>query len=195
MASPGPNKKLCGTKTPHGKYPTCHNVAGKGTAHIGEGTCKKHLGNTLNHRTGAKAELVRREASKILRAEGYEPDFEPVEELLSLGAEVVALKNILRGKVAELKGWTHESDLGVEDVNALVAIYERALDRTERVSTSMLKLGLKDRKTKLEETQSKLFANAFMEALALSNGTNTDEVVAEFQRLLGVLAASEPESS
>ena len=192
MPAASPDKERCGAKATKGP---CKRVAGAGTDHLGAGRCSRHGGSTITHRQGAKAELVRREASKILRAEGYEPDFDPVEELLSLGAEVVALKNILRGKVAELKGWTHESDLGVEDVNALVAIYERALDRTERVSTSMLKLGLKDRKTKLEETQSRLFANAFMEALALSNGTNTDEVVAEFQRLLGVLAASEPESS
>jgi hypothetical protein len=130
-----------------------------------------------------------------LLAEGYAPDFEPVEELLSLGAEVVAFKDILRRKVSVLEGWTHESDLGAEDIKAIVSTYERACDRTERVAANMLKLGLKDRKTKLEETQSKLFANAFIEALALSNGTNTDEVVAEFQRLLGVLAASEPESS
>ena len=191
MPAAGPDKERCGAKASKGP---CKRVAGAGTDHLGVGRCSRHGGSTITHRQGAKAELVRREASKILRAEGYEPDFEPVEELLSLGAEVVAFKDILRRKVSVLEDWTHESDLGAEDIKAIVSTYERACDRTERVAANMLKLGLKDRKTKLEETQSKLFANAFMEALALSNGTNTDEVVAEFQRLLGVLAASEPES-
>lgn len=56
MAAAGPGKKLCGAKTKTG---TCRNVAGKGTDHLGTGTCSRHLGSTGSHKVAAEREAQR----------------------------------------------------------------------------------------------------------------------------------------
>lgn len=56
MPAAGPSKKLCGATTKGG---TCRNVAGKGTDHLGHGTCSRHLGNSPNHNIAAEREQAR----------------------------------------------------------------------------------------------------------------------------------------
>lgn len=90
----------CGAEKRGGGH--CTQAAGWGTDHPGIGACKLHGGCTPNHRKAAEIVRVEREAACQLRAEGYEPTVNPVEELLSLGGEVMALKDVLRGRVATL---------------------------------------------------------------------------------------------
>jgi hypothetical protein len=91
----------CGPEKRGGGH--CTQAAGWGTGHPGIGACKLHGGCTPNHRKAAEIVRVEREAACQLRAEGYEPSVNPVEELLSLGAEVTAFKDVLRGRVASLR--------------------------------------------------------------------------------------------
>ncbi len=65
MAPPGKDKKLCGAPTPNGKYPTCHNIRGKGTDHTGYGPCSKHGGSTRNHRKAAELAKAEDVAAKL----------------------------------------------------------------------------------------------------------------------------------
>jgi hypothetical protein len=111
---------------------------------------------------------VEREAARQLRAEGYEPTVGAVEELLSLGAEVTALKDVLRGRVAALSDpeWVTTSKLAVEDVRAVVRAYERALDRCERTLTNMLRLDLEARQVTLAEHQGELIVQMIEASLA-----------------------------
>ena len=155
MAAAGPNKKLCGAKTTRG---TCRNVAGKGTDHLGVGRCSRHLGSTEKHRIAAQREIAETQARKALEAEGYEAIANPVDELLRLGSEVVALKDILRGRVAMLsdREWAHENDKGDEEIRAIVGAYERALDRCERMLSGLLKLDLEARQVALAEQQAQV---------------------------------------
>jgi hypothetical protein len=192
VAPAGPGKKLCGAKTPGGRYPTCHNVAGKGTDHKGVGRCSRHLGNTESHVKAAEVELVEAEAVRQLRAEGYAPAINPVEELLKLGAEVTALKDVLRSRVADLADpeWVTRNKLNVEDVRAIVSAYERALDRCERTLTNMLKLELEARRVKLSETQGALLEQAIRGILTDLGVADRREVPAVVRRHLTLIAAS-----
>lgn len=61
MPAAGPDKELCGAKTPNGKYPTCHRTAGAGTTHKGVGHCSRHAGSTESHGKAASVEIARRE--------------------------------------------------------------------------------------------------------------------------------------
>jgi hypothetical protein len=90
---------------------------------------------------------------RLLKAKGYEPTVNPVEELLSLGTEVTGLKDVLRSRVAALSDpeWVTTSKLAVEDVRAVVSAYERALDRCERTLTNMLRLDLEARRVQIAE--------------------------------------------
>ncbi len=146
----------------------CTQAAGWGTEHPGIGACKLHGGCTPNHRKAAELARVEREAARQLRAEGYEPTVNAVEELLSLGAEVTALKDVLRGRVAALSDpeWVTTSKLAVEDVRAVVRAYERALDRCERTLTNMLRLDLEARQVTLAEHQGELIVQIIEASLA-----------------------------
>jgi hypothetical protein len=127
------------------------------------------LGRASARCTAAAAQIrvVAAQAAHQLRAEGYEPSVNPVEELLSLGAEVTALKDVLRARVAELfdPEWVTASKLAVEEVRAVVRAYERALDRCERTLTNMLRLDLESRRVHLAERDADLIWRAIEAAL------------------------------
>jgi hypothetical protein len=117
-----------------------------------------HGGRAPQVMAAARTRVVEAEAVRQIRAEGYEAIVNPVDELLSLGAEVTALKNELRARVAALADleWVTTSKLGVEDVRALVSAYERALDRCERTLTNMLRLDLEARQARIAEREALL---------------------------------------
>jgi len=127
-----------------------------------------HGGRVPQVMAAARTRVVEAEAARQLRAEGYEPTLNPVEELLSLGAEVTALKDVLRARVADLSddAWVTTSRLGVEDVRALVRAYERALDRCERTLTGMLRLDLEARQVHIAEHDAEVISRAIEAGLA-----------------------------
>lgn len=106
--------------------------------------------------------------ARQLQAEGYEPTLNPVEELLTLGAEVTAPKDVLRARVADPSdcGWVTESRLAVEDVGAIVRAYERALDRCKRTLTNMLRLDLESRRDHIAERDAEVIWRAIGPGLA-----------------------------
>jgi hypothetical protein len=130
--------------------------------------CSMHGGRAPQVIAAARTRVVEAQAARQLRAEGYEPTVDPVEELLSLGAEVTALKDVLRARVADLSddAWVTTSKLAVEDVRALVRAYERALDRCERTLTNMLRLDLDSRQVRIAERQAEVMVQAVEAALA-----------------------------
>ena len=127
-----------------------------------------HGGRAPQVVAAARTRIVEAQAARQLRAEGYEPSVNPVEELLSLGAEVTALKDVLRARVADLSDpeWVTTSKLAVEDVAAIVRAYERALDRCERTLTTMLRLDLEQRRIHLTERDSEAIWRAIGAGLA-----------------------------
>lgn len=112
-----------------------------------------HGGKAPQVAKAARRRIVESDAAARLRAAGYEPSIDPVAEFLSLGAEITALKDVLRSMVAELAGDAPmaANNLGREDVAGLMRAYERALDRCERTLTNMLRLDLQARQVTLAE--------------------------------------------
>jgi hypothetical protein len=72
---------------------------------------------------------------------------DPVGALLRLATEIVAFKDFLAGRVAELRAqeWRFTDDRGAEQLRAELSLYERALDRTARVLVDVNRLGLEER--------------------------------------------------
>lgn len=135
--SPITDARRCAARNRSGER--CRRVPAKGAT-----VCSMHGGRAPQVIAAARSRVVEADAVRQLRAEGYEPTVNPVEELLSLGAEVTALKDVLRARVADLSDaeWVTTSKLAVENVRAVVSAYERALDRCERTLTNMLRLDL-----------------------------------------------------
>jgi hypothetical protein len=135
---------------------------------MGATVCSMHGGKAPQVIAAARSRVAEADAVRQLRAEGYEPTVNPVEELLSLGAEVTALKDVLRARVADLSDveWVTSSKLAVEDVRAVVSAYERALDRCERTLTNMLRLDLEQRRIHLAERDAEMIWRAIGAGLA-----------------------------
>jgi hypothetical protein len=150
---PGHDRERCGART-RGSGQPCQLPAGWGTDHVGAGPCRKHFGSTRNHAEHARRVLLERaEASALieLRRLGIEPMANPLLVLAELGAESQHWLAILRARVAELASPAERAPDGVERVRAVVALYERALDRTAAFATMMAKLNIDERIFKLNE--------------------------------------------
>lgn len=171
-----------------------HNRAGGPCGRIprkGLTVCPTHGGSAPQVKEAAKRrelEAVKQaEARKLLRRErwrtGHEVRVEdPLEELSIIAGEAVAFKDLLRAEVEKLEQLTQEwSDKAVEmmtedgmrrfavvkeDVRAVVAAYERALDRCAKILADIVKLGLTERLLELRTAQ----AEAIVAAVRLGLG-------------------------
>ena len=131
-------------------------------------------------------------------AENLVPVDDPVRQLQFLAAEVIEFKRILGDKVEQLGAWTTGSDLERDEVRAILAAYERALDRTNTVLAGMLRLDIEDRITRLTEIQAQLMIGIFETVLASKEvGLSKDQVlsikaiVAQEARRVTTLRAAE----
>ncbi len=134
----------------------------------------------------------------MLERENLVPVDDPVRQLQLLAAEVIEFKRILGDKVEQLGAWTTGSDLERDEVRAILAAYERALDRTNTVLAGMLRLDIEDRITRLTEIQAQLMIGIFETVLASKEvGLSKDQVlsikaiVAQEARRVTTLRAAE----
>lgn len=147
----GHDRERCGART-RGSGQPCKLPAGWGTDHIGAGPCRKHLGSTRNHQEHARRVLAERaEASALaeLHRLGVEPMTNPLAALAELAAEARQWEAILRRQVAGLESLSQTTPAGVEQVRAVVILFERALDRAAAFAAMMAKLNIDDRLVKL----------------------------------------------
>jgi hypothetical protein len=88
---------------------------------------------------------------------------DPLSLLARLAAEVVAWKDAMAGQVNALTSLRYEAegDGGGEQLRAEVALWERALDRCERVLVSMARLNIDERLAKISEERAALILRIF----------------------------------
>jgi hypothetical protein len=139
---------------------------------------------------------VEAQALAYLEQYGWEPVTNPVEALSLLGGETDALRQYLASRVAEMAeaDLSTVTKLGAEQISAVFAAYERALDRCGRILSDMAKLNIEDRMVRIGEVQTAALLTALDRALSdPSVGLNE----AGRQRAKALLAADldpEPEA-
>lgn len=146
-------KPKCGIKKRQFPYTPCKLAAGYGTDHLGIGACSYHGGLLNNHTEHAERVRLEEGAKTLLRRENIEPVDNPLLELQLLAGEVKRFKDILGDKVEELGSWTNESLMESEEIRAIIAAYERALDRTMHVMAGIVRLNIEERLAKVSEAQ------------------------------------------
>lgn len=99
-----------------------------------------------------RANEIEKRAKGIIARNGFEPVEDPVEELGKVAAEIIAFKDAVGLIVGRLEAMSYEHAQG-EQLKAEVAVYERALDRSARTLESIIKLGLGERRAKIEEAK------------------------------------------
>lgn len=134
---------------------TCDLPAGWGTDHKGHGRCRKHLGNTPNVAKAAETQRLEAEARAVLGQLEIEPCDDWLGALQAVVGEILAWKDLWARKVAELTQVRYRTDSG-EQLRAEIGLYERALDRTERVLTAVARLDLDARLLRLQEAQARM---------------------------------------
>jgi hypothetical protein len=154
----------------------CGKTAGMGTNHLGEGTCKWHLGNTSNHVKGAIQVVMQKELMTLSERLGEpEPLGPPEVEAFVLASKMKAWSLAIEEKMAELNGILEVTDkAGIEHVRALIEVLERAWERYQRALEFMLKFSLQERIVALEERQAAMIGAAFM-AIILSQDLKLSE--------------------
>lgn len=83
-----------------------------------------------------------------------------------IAAETIAFKDICRARLEAIGDeWRYDHQHG-EQLRAEVALYERALDRCEKILANYVRLGIADRKVKLDEAQAVLLVGVIKNILA-----------------------------
>ncbi|HVD04284.1 MAG TPA: HGGxSTG domain-containing protein [Candidatus Dormibacteraeota bacterium] len=160
-ASPAPRpmkRRLCGAKKRDGA--TCTMQAMKG-----QERCRMHGGKTPAHMAAAKRRLAEQAALRVVQREGIVPIGDPIEMLRQLSAEAVALKDFFNDRLKALEELRYQSGAG-EQLRAEVALYERALDRSQRFLHDLARLGLDERTAKLDEAKVVLLVSVLERVLA-----------------------------
>ena len=111
--------------------------------------------------------------TEVLERKGVAPVHDPIAQLSLLAGEVVALKDVLGAKVAELKSWSYHDADEKEEVRVLVVLYERALAQCHRVLADMARLDLDTRLVKVSEAQADLLQHV-IEAVLTSPEVGLD---------------------
>jgi hypothetical protein len=191
MASPGPGKKLCGAKTPNGKYPTCHNVAGKGTKHKGTGRCSRHGGNTKSHVKAAEVELARIECATLGIPVAIHPAEALLAEVFEAQGNVVFYRRLIqelpthpepdvyvvaeengeghweRGAIGVYGRTYHVSGVptGEAKEHILVRLYNEERKRRREAAEGALKAGVEERRIQIAEADAERIMDAQVQAL------------------------------
>jgi len=170
----------------------CFKTAGMGTPHLGEGKCKWHLGNTLNHvRAGVQIQMTKELQTLTERLGEPEPMGPPEVEAYQLASKMKAWTLILEEKMSELNGILEVTDkAGVEHVRALIEVMERAWERYQGALEFMLKYNLHERIVALEERQANLIGAAFM-SIILSQDMKLSEAQINTARTMFSASMSE----
>lgn len=132
---------------------TCTLPAGWGTSHVGYGRCRKHLGNTPNHRAGVVEQQARDQLARL----GVPAVEDPLSALAAITGEVIAWKDQMAGLVNQLTSVRYEAEgdngSAGEQLRAEVALLERAFDRCEKFLTAMARLNIDERLARISEAQ------------------------------------------
>jgi hypothetical protein len=154
----------------------CNKTAGMGTDHLGEGTCKWHLGNSAKHTRGAVRVKMKKELVTLSEKLGEPTPLGPPEvEAFQLASKMKTWTLILEEKMGELNGILEVTDkAGIEHVRALIEVMERAWERYQGALEFMMKYDLRKRVIELEEHQANLVGAAFM-AIILSKDLKLSE--------------------
>jgi muconolactone delta-isomerase len=184
---PKAHAKRCGAKTRQGGE--CQQPAMQGQAR-----CRMHGGKTPRVMAAAQRRLAEDRVRRALDEVGVREIDNPLAELKSLTAEVVAFKDLAAAHVAALEDRLASTDAkGSEQVRAQVELYERALDRSGKFLEMWARLGidamLAEMQVKVTEAQAALIGKGF-DAYRTAAGVTAEQHTQGMEALARVIRAA-----
>lgn len=155
----------CGGKTRAGN--NCPLKAGQGTDHVGVGRCKHHGGATRSHRQAATRILTEQRITTMF-GKDYDttPITDPLAAFAALAGQVTGWMRTMESLVAELNRPGYASEMAGEQVRAEVQLFERSMDRCERVLGTYAKLNIDERMAAIEAAKAAMVMTALEAGLA-----------------------------
>lgn len=127
----------------------CSNIADEGSI-----VCRYHGGNSPSVKKAAARRQLSKYVTSAFMVPNPVPVTDPLQALSMLASEVMAWREGLRRMVIDLgDDLTKVDAMQVERVRGLVELYERSIDRADKVLTNIAKLNLDERLVKITELQ------------------------------------------
>lgn len=122
----------------------------------GQLVCRYHGGAAPQNRAAAERRLAEAETREVLakslrEARPMAGIGDVYDELLAVGGVARTWRQVLQGRVEELKTYGYDSNLGTEQLKTDVALFERALERSAKIGEALARLNLEERRTALDE--------------------------------------------
>lgn len=151
--------------------------------------CKPHGAGAPQVQAANARRLAQKEAVESLADVGVTPIGDPLDALAQVAAEAVALKDHFANLVAELnKTMSFETWTGDHKLDARVALYERALDRSQKFLSDWVRLGFEERKARLDDARAALVGTVILGILTeLGHDLDQPATVSAIDRWLPVL--------
>ncbi len=181
-----PDKPKCGAKKgtkKAGDQGFCSKPAGYGTDHLGYGPCKHHMGSTPAVTAKYKGVAMESDAARALAQLDVQPIDNPLEALALLAGQAVAWKDAMAARVNELMEIRFVNDDTSEQLRSEVQLWERALDRCEKVLVSMARLNIDERLAQIDERSAEIVTKAVL--ATLKDLDVSDEVRREARKSVG----------
>lgn len=133
----------------------------------GSMVCAAHGSKAPQARRAAQERVVEQEARRTFGRleEVATPIDNPLEALAGLAGEVVAWKDFCAGRIADLERLGTQDFKGAEQIDAVVALFERAMDRCVSTMTAIARLNIDERLAAVSEAQQQLMAELFRDLL------------------------------
>ena len=180
---------LCEATKTDGSGDTCKHQAGWGTDHPGYGPCRKHGGNTRNHRAAA----TKAQAADTVEAMSIPVDTSPEDALVAEVKHVAGDVRFLRDQVHALGGdltqhVATQGGGGYDAPSVWIDLYWQAHDRLVKVCAATIKAGIAERQVRLAEQHGELVAQAIRAMLDDLGVEITPEVQGVVRRHLEAVA-------
>jgi hypothetical protein len=127
--------------------------------------CRMHGASTPFKLRAAERRAQEAKATKAIQREGIAPLGDPVELLRDVTAEAVGLKDFFAARLTALRELRYEGHSG-EQLRSEVALYERALDRSQKFLHDLARLGLDERQVRVSEAQLLILVGVISRGLA-----------------------------
>ena len=153
------SQALCGAKTRSGG--TCRQPR-----MLGARRCRMHGSAAPRARAAAQRRMAEQKALQAVEGAGVAPLGDPVEQLRELASEALRLKDYFAERLEALESLRYMAHgTGGEQLRSEVALYERALDRSQRFLHDLARLGLDERQVRISEAQVVLVAGVLERVL------------------------------